>query len=254
MSGRRGDPALPARAVAVAIPAHNEEALLGRCLASVHRALDVAHARESGLRSALVVVLDACTDASEAQVGDTDVVRIDARCVGTARRAAVAAALARLAPDDAGPAAGDGMDPDRTWIAMTDADTVVPEGWVTHQLDLMDGGADAVLGTVRPDFADLSERHAAYWRATHHRGRPPGNVHGANLGVRARAYLDAGGVPHLPAHEDVALVEALRRRGADIRASDEHEVETSGRFVGRTPAGYAAFLEQVHLRLDAAAR
>lgn len=231
------------RAVVVAIPAHNEEALLGRCVASVRRALHAAHAREPGLRSALVVALDACTDASAARVPEADVVRIDARCVGTARRVAVAAALDRLP----------GADPERTWIAMTDADTVVPEGWITHQLDLLATGADAVLGTVRPDFADLSARHEAYWRATHHRGRPPGNVHGANLGVRARAYLDAGGVPDLRAHEDVALVRALRRRGADIRASDEHEVETSGRFAGRAPDGYAAFLHQVHVRLDAAA-
>jgi hypothetical protein len=134
---------------------------------------------------------------------------------------------------------------------MTDADTVVPADWITHQLDLADAGVDVVLGTVRPDFADLSARHVAYWRATHHRGRPPGNVHGANLGVRASTYAEAGGIPDLSAHEDVALVRAARAIGARERASDVHEVETSGRLVGRTPAGYAAFLARVHAWIDA---
>ncbi|MDQ1124328.1 glycosyl transferase [Microbacterium trichothecenolyticum] len=131
------------------------------------------------------------------------------------------------------------------------ADSAVPLDWITHQLDLMDAGIDLVLGTVRPDFADLSVRHVAYWRATHHRGRPAGNVHGANLGVRASTYAAAGGIPDLAEHEDVALVRAVRALGARERVSDAHEVETSGRLAGRTPAGYAAFLARVHAWIDA---
>ncbi len=227
----------------MAIPAHNEEALLRRCVTSVTSALAHARRHEPGLRTALVVALDACTDALAAEAGDVDAIHLDARCVGAARRAAVAAALARLP----------GMDAAHTWIAMTDADTVVPVEWITHQLELMASGADVVLGTVRPDFADLTARHAAYWRATHQRGRPAGNIHGANLGLRAATYFSAGGVPDLDEHEDVALVGAARALGADVRASDVHEVVTSGRFEGRTPGGYAAFLRQVHRRLDAAA-
>ncbi len=224
------------------IPAHDEEALIGRCLASVIRAVSRAREREPDLEVAVVVVLDACTDTTAPQVGRWPVVAIEiaARRVGTARRVGVAHALSQLAAG-----AGD------TWIAMTDADTVVPPNWITHQLDLADAGADLVLGTVRPDFADLSARHAAYWRATHHRGRPAGNVHGANLGVRASTYARAGGIPDLVEHEDVALVRAMRGLGARERASDEHEVETSGRFTGRTPGGYAAFLARVHAWVDA---
>lgn len=230
------------RAVAVVIPAHDEEALIGRCLASVTRAVSRAREREPELAATIVVALDACTDTTAPQVArwPVETVQIDARNVGTARRAGVAHALTLVDED-----------PRDTWIAMTDADTVVPDEWITHQLDLAGAGADLVLGTVRPDFADLSARHAAYWRATHHRGRPPGNVHGANLGVRASTYAAAGGIPHLAAHEDVALVRAVRALGAPERASDVHEVETSGRFVGRTPAGYAAFLARVHAWVDA---
>ena len=229
-------------AVAVVIPAHDEEALIGRCLASLTRAVAHACEREPGLAATVVVVLDACTDTTTPQVRrwPVEAVEISARNVGAARRTGVARALSSL-----------GSAPEETWIAMTDADTVVPRDWVTHQLDLMDAGIDLVLGTVRPDFADLSARHAAYWRATHHRGRPPGNVHGANLGVRASTYAEAGGIPDLVAHEDVAFVRAARAAGAVTRASDVHEVETSGRFTGRAPAGYAAFLRRMHDWVDA---
>ncbi|MDU0327570.1 glycosyltransferase [Microbacterium sp. KSW2-21] len=230
------------RAVVVAIPAHDEEALIGRCLATVTRAVAHAREREPDLDARIVVVLDACTDTTAMQVRrwPVEAVEISSRVVGTARRVGVAHGLAAL---DA--------DPERTWIAMTDADSTVPREWLTHQLDLMDAGIDVVLGTVRPDFADLSDRHAAYWRATHPRGRPAGNVHGANLGIRARTYLEVGGIRDLALHEDVALVDAARAIGARVRASDEHEVETSGRFTGRTPAGYAAFLRRVHAWIDA---
>jgi glycosyltransferase involved in cell wall biosynthesis len=228
--------------VAVVIPAHDEEALIGRCLASVTRAVARAREREPGLVATVVVVLDACTDttAPQARRWPVEVLEISARNVGTARRVGIAHALASL-----------GAVPEGTWIAMTDADTVVPRDWITHQLDLMDAGIDLVLGTVRPDFADLSARHAAYWRATHPRGRPPGNVHGANLGVRASTYAEAGGIRDLIEHEDVALVRAVRALGAREHASDVHEVETSGRFTGRTPGGYAAFLRRVHAWVDA---
>ncbi|WP_295831132.1 glycosyltransferase [uncultured Microbacterium sp.] len=230
------------RAVVVAIPAHDEEALIGRCLATVTRAVAHARDREPDLEVRVVVVLDACTDTTALQVRrwPVEVVEVEARAVGTARRVGVDRGLA-----------ASGAAPEHTWIAMTDADSTVPREWITHQLELMASGIDLVLGTVRPDFADLSDRHAAYWRATHPRGRPAGNVHGANLGVRASTYLEAGGIRDLPLHEDVALVDAARAIGARVRASDEHEVQTSGRFTGRAPAGYAAFLRRVHAWIDA---
>jgi hypothetical protein len=41
-------------------------------------------------------------------------------------------------------------------------------------------------------------------------------VHGANLGLTAAAYLDAGGRPALPTGEDQALVDTLRARSAQL--------------------------------------
>ena len=75
------------------------------------------------------------------------------------------------------------------------------------------------------------------WRATRVPGRPNGHVHGANLGVRADAYLRAGGFPDRPAHEDVDLVAALVASGARVVATDACDVLTSGRLVGRAPGG-----------------
>ncbi|WP_323986623.1 glycosyltransferase [Microbacterium plantarum] len=229
-------------AVAVVVPVHDEAALLDACLAALTAA--IAHARRThpGLRVAPVVVLDACTDASEqiARSWPVGIRRIDARRVGTARRRGVEAALAEL---------GDPA-PEDTWIATTDGDSTVPLAWLSHQLDLRAAGAEVVLGTVRPDFADLTSAHTAHWLATHPRGRPAGNVHGANLGMSAAAYRAAGGFPDLDEHEDVETVRAARAAGARVVATDVNEVTTSGRFEGRTPGGYAAFVQATHQRIS----
>lgn len=229
--------------LAVVIPAHDEEALIGRCLHSVAAAVDVARAARPDLRVEVVVVLDACTDSSREIAAAYSVTRLelDARCVGAARREGVRRALAALSDIPAG----------EVWLANTDADSAVPENWLTAQLHLMADGVDLMLGTVRPDFADLTARHAEYWAATHPRGRPAGNVFGANLGIRGSAYREAGGFARLAEHEDVRLVDRAVATGAVVRASDECEVLTSGRSSGRTPGGYAAFVRGVHEALSA---
>jgi hypothetical protein len=47
----------------------------------------------------------------------------------------------------------------------------------------------------------------------------------------------------------VQLVDACRRLGATVVASDAAEVLTSGRFAGRTPGGYAGYLRDQARRL-----
>lgn len=219
-------------ALAVVVPVHDEEELLAGCLESL--AVAVAAAEGVGARVEVVLALDACTDRSSAIAAEFEVttVAVTAARVGAARRAGVAEALRLL----------DSVDLADVWIANTDADSAVPVNWLTHQLALMRAGSDIVLGTVRPDFADLAPAHVAYWRATHHRGRPAGNTHGANLGVRGSVYRAAGGFTDVPEHEDVRLVETARALGAIVTASDAAEVTTSGRVEGRTPGGYAAFV------------
>ncbi|KQY46166.1 glycosyltransferase family 2 protein [Cellulomonas sp. Root137] len=220
--------------VVVVVPARDEEQLVGRCLGSLQSARQAARAVRPDLTVDLVLVLDRCTDGTRSvALGHLDVrlVDLDEGRAGAARAAGVRDALARSTAD-----------PARTWVAGTDADSVVPEGWILEHLRLADAGADVVVGTVRPDPTDLSPAQLAAWRTTRVPGRPNGHVHGANLGVRADAYLRAGGFPDLPEHEDVDLVEALTALGARVVATDDCDVLTSGRLVGRTPGGYAGYL------------
>ena len=220
-------------AMVVVVPVRNEADLLERCLVALTSAVRTAEAAH--LRCEVRIVLDACTDASEqiAARSGLPLLICDAARVGIARAVGIDDALRAL----------DGVPADRVWIAGTDADSQVPTNWLAHQREVA-RVADVCLGTVRPDFDDLLPAQREQWLRTHPRGKPNGNVHGANLGVRARTYLDAGGFAPMGEHEDVDLVARCRRIGAVVVASDEAEVMTSGRVVGRTPGGYAGFLRR----------
>ena len=114
-------------------------------------------------------------------------------------------------------------------------------------------GADAVVGTVRPDFSDLTEdQREACW-ATHTPGVANGHVHGANLGVATAAYLACGGFRPLAAHEDVALVRDLEAIGARIVRRAAPVVLTSARRAARAQDGFADYLLSLEARLRAVA-
>lgn len=225
------EPARRIRAVAVVIPARDEEELVGRCLASVEAAAE--RARADGIHVRVILVADDCRDgtAGIARAAGVEVIETADGRVGAARARGVDAALAAA-----------GGSADELWIACTDADSEVPPAWITSQLELADAGADVVVGTVRPELADLSPEQVAAWRATRVPGQANGHVHGANLGIRGDAYLAAGGFPAVAEHEDVDLVARLRARGASVAASAAGEVLTSSRREGRTPGGYAGYL------------
>lgn len=220
--------------VAVVIPVHDEEELLAGCLDSVRRAARTARSRVEGIR--VQVVLDACTDRSAriAARHRMPTVSVAARRVGVARAAGVRTILRNVGP----------VPLTRVWTAHTDGDSVVPPNWITHQLDLADAGAHAMVGTVQPDFADLSPAQIEVWLATHTPGVANGHVHGANLGVRADWLVRVGGFDDAAEHEDVRLVARLRASEATIVASDDACVLTSGRQQGRTPGGYARHLRE----------
>ena len=217
-------------AIGVVVPAHDEQELLPACLASLRRA-----ARHPALRSVevhVVPVLDACTDDS----GDVSpgAVEVGAANVGLARSAGFAEVLAREA----------GRPPGSLWLATTDADSTVPADWLAVQLRLQAQGAEVVAGTVAvEDWSQQSLTVRRNFDRTY--GRPaPGHVHvhGANLGMSAAAYLDAGGVPPLALAEDQALVDALRGRARRLVATDRIPVLTSGRRESRTVGGFADHL------------
>lgn len=221
--------------VVVAVPVRDEELLLGRCLDSVAAAVAALGAARPGLATTVVLALDRCVDHSAEVAARPGVVLVEADLgsVGRARAAAVARGLMVAAASGA-PAAA-------TWVANTDADCAVPTDWLVQQVDLAEAGADLVVGTVVPDHV-ADPRVLRAWRARHELREGHRHVHGANLGVRASAYLEVGGFAPLPVHEDVTLVEAVRGSGRPWVATDRGRVRTSARATSRVDGGFASFL------------
>jgi glycosyltransferase involved in cell wall biosynthesis len=206
--------------IGIVIPAHNEDELLGACLRA---ALDAArHPRLRGEAVQIVAVLDSCDDDSAAVARELGVetIEIEARNVGIARAAGADRLLARGA----------------RWLAFTDADSRVAPDWLAAQLALR---AQAVCGPVTvDDWTPHHERtraafYRAYMDADGHR-----HIHGANIGVSARAYRRAGGFPPLACSEDVALVDLLVAAGVRIAWSAAPRVVTSARVDARVRGGF----------------
>lgn len=217
--------------IGVVIPARDEADLIARCLDSVR-----ASCEASDVETTVIVVADACRDATATIADAVDgviVQRAEVANVGIARASGAQLALAHGC----------------TWLAFTDADSVVPPHWIATHARAAAAGHDGLIGTVRPDFRELAGAQIEHWLATHTKGRPNGHVHGANLGVSVRAYAAAGGFAPLIEHEDVDLVDRLRAQGADLVPSDEAEVMTSARLIGRTVGGYAGHLREVKAML-----
>ncbi|PKW26555.1 glycosyltransferase [Phycicoccus duodecadis] len=221
--------------VVVAVPARDEERLVGACLDSVRVAADRLLAARPDVTVEVVLALDRCVDGTAAVAARHPVtlLAIDAGCVGVARREAVATGLSAPRARAA--------DPRATWVANTDADCAVPPGWLTRQVALAESGTDLVVGTVVPvDVVDPAVLLA--WRARHRLREGHGHVHGANLGVRAAAYLEAGGFAEVGLHEDVGLVTRVRDAGHPWVATDRVRVRTSGRSSSRVEGGFATYL------------
>lgn len=71
------------------------------------------------------------------------------------------------------------------------------------------------------------------------------HVHGANLGIGALAYLQAGGIQGLEASKDVALLEALKQSDPRIAWSCAPRVATSARPTFRVLGGFGATPQQI---------
>ncbi len=228
----------PVAALAVVVPAHDEEALLGRCLTAIADAAGRLSRHRPDLVVTTLVVLDRCRDgtAGVAAAVGAPTLEVDAGSVGVARRAGVRSAVAALSS----------VRSEQVWVACTDADSAVPPGWLLAQVAAADHGASLVLGPVRPDARDLDPATHAAW-LQRHRARRGDVVHGANLGFRLDAYRRAGGFPPVAEHEDVLLVGALR--GLGVAEGAAPPVATSGRRVGRTAGGFAGYLRALEAEL-----
>lgn len=227
-------------AVVVVVPARDERAGIGGCLAALQVAATRLR-RERGLAARVVVVLDDCHDGTgeivrhRADAGlAVEAFEVAVRCVGAARRAGSAQALATASAP-----------PSAVWTAHTDADSVVPADWLVGMVDLATAGAGAVVGTVVPG-PGLDAGRAARWHRAHPPGEDHGHVFGANLGVRGDLLTAVGGWRALVTGEDEDLVARLRAHpGAAVVQTATIPVTTSVRLDGRAPAGFAGYLREL---------
>lgn len=229
-------------AFVIAVPANDEAELVGDCLDSIAAA--IGRTREP---VAVVLVAHRCHDDTEdiarqsfsklRGMAEGMVLRLDSGTVATARSAGAMAGLYLLSAY--------GIPFRRTWVLSTDADSRVPVDWLERYRPHLSSGAAAVTGRVRVSgwedgpaevTPDASAAYERLLRETH------GHVYGANLAVRADAYLDVGGWPDQVPGEDHALMDALRSRNWPVTAAPEVVVGTSGRLNARAPGGLGALL------------
>jgi glycosyltransferase involved in cell wall biosynthesis len=216
----------------VVVPAHNELEHLPRCLLAL-----TAASRRLPVPVLMVVVLDSCDDGSDSlaeQFGpDVHFVSIDAGNVGAARAAGFEYARSECGS----------VQPERTWFATTDADSVVSGQWLSR---MTAADADMVLGTVRIPVwrlpVDVARR---YLHAYNSKGPGHNHIHGANMGFRADAYWRVGGFQALATGEDVDLVQRFEAADMRIHRDRRLSVATSVRPVGRAPGGFAHHLREL---------
>lgn len=244
--------------VAVVVPAHNEDQHLDRALAAVRAAADTLQRERPEVETAITVVLDSCTDrsadiAAGYAAADPRFAAVAVRLGSTGASRAAGVRAAGITIVDPGPAvlAAAELWAGRIWLANTDADSAVPQNWLVRQVELADAGADAVLGSVEPDPAGTDPALLRRWLERHPFREDHPHIYGANFGVRASAYLAAGGFPRMRVHEDRILVENLRRHAYTVLATDTIRVLTSGRTHARAPQGFGAYLRALALDLPA---
>jgi glycosyltransferase involved in cell wall biosynthesis len=222
------------------VPACNEELTITACIESILTALDLSNEVQA---SWIVVVADCCEDRTaeiaRALLGDRgEVVSTTASSPGAARRLGVDRVLKRFY----------GRASAGVWIANTDADSEPHADWISQQLVLANQGYCGVAGIVHLAAIDgQGPEVAERWRRDylpHAAAETHPHVHGANLGIRADAYLDAGGWSNLTVAEDHCLWGRVRTCGWRIVSSIASVVTTSGRLDGRARGGFADTLRQ----------
>jgi glycosyltransferase involved in cell wall biosynthesis len=255
----------------VTIPARNEAGLLGNALA----ALAAQRPFESGspVRGTFDAIVfvnnssDATAEVARAFAAAHPELPLTVVCadlprpaahVGTARKCVMDAAAARFAA--AGRPGG--------LVATTDADTRVDPDWIAQtfraasEVDAV--ATHVVLGedetaTLLAPVRLLYSRERSYRRAVaiaedvidpqpHDRAPRHASFVGAGFAVTAAAYAAAGGLPPLPALEDLAFSQALRRIDARIRHSTLVRATTSTRRIARVDDGFGSFLAHLDTR------
>jgi glycosyltransferase involved in cell wall biosynthesis len=233
-------------AVGIVVPVHNEEQLLHLALGALRNTIANV---PTNIECRVAIVLDACNDASTAiadrwaKTHNYRLISCDESNVGAARRHGCAALLGTW----------NRLNPRNLWLATTDADSVVPDPWLTAQIAAHDAGADLWAGRVSvADWSAHAPATARLWNQEYGREGTP--IHGASLGISAQAYLEIGGFRALLTGED----RDLYRRALEVGARLHHEVNvtvtTSARRHARAPLGFAHTLTALESELVGNAR
>ncbi|SDW66773.1 Glycosyltransferase like family 2 [Amycolatopsis xylanica] len=225
-------------AVGVVVPARDEAGHSAACLRSIRRAL---LALPPHVERAVCFVADRCTDGTTAIANASGahlVVNEHELTIGEVRDLGCRTVLSLLARHP----------PANILLLGTDADTTVAPGWARAHLAAADAGCHAVAGTAELSAPFTTARVAHRYQAIldsarRHDGH--GNVYGANLGVRADAYLAVGGFRALSTGEDHDLWRRLGEAGHRLRYDSAAQVVTSSRLTGRAPHGLAALLRRL---------
>lgn len=236
--------------VVVAVPAKDEARAVGDCLAGLDRS--IRHARHHDLVGDVVVVVSAhrCDDDTAAvaqralvKLGEWGEVLVDDMSdnVGAVRDRAARRGLALL-PDTR-----------EAWVFSTDADTVVGTDWIAQVLAVAaEYDAACVVGLAALDAWHGSIAGLCAYREVVNRKLHPGSpgnehrhVYGANLAVRADAYLAVGGFADIAHGEDQQLVDGIEAAGYAVARTCQVTVTTSGRTRGRAGGGLADLLRRL---------
>lgn len=236
-----------AAGVVVVVPARDERDSIRQTLRAIHAS--VGRARSLGLvRDAVIhVVAHRCVDDTAQRAARF----FRRRAVGLVTEEAAATTIGEVR--DLGARLGLAIlktAPAESWILSTDADTDVGPGWVASILrKATEHRAVGVVGVARLDrWRGTPGAQVAYHRLlaakmrNAHGNHEHDHVYGANLAVRADAYLACGGFPHVGLGEDQALVDTLAARGHRLLRTRGIEVTTSGRLGGRARGGLADLL------------
>lgn len=212
--------------IGIVIPAHNEEQHLSACLQSIQQAVQLMGHEQVEI----LVVLDSCTDQSRAIVESHQLNWIECNyaCVGKARDLGIRHLIQQ------------GV----TWVACTDADTIVDPDWLLCQMQHQP--TDAICGIVVLDNLNhLSTPQQQKYLAHYQDSMGHQHIHGANLSFSVDAYLQAGGFEPITCHEDVSLIQKFMTQCSKITWSNLVRVTTSSRLNGRAPQGLSHFLKQL---------
>lgn len=241
----------------VAIPALNEEDLIGPAVRAIAEA-----ARRAPVRVGAVVFANDCTDGTEEMARMaaaqcrlpiqiiTQSLPAQSRSAGSARRVAMAAAAAVCDPGGV--------------LVSCDADATLAPGALAAIWEAVGAGADLVCGSISTQLPADIARSASIQRINAATAayadlvqevrfaidrlydlqpagpRPHYIESGACIGLTMALYRRLGGLPDRASSEDRALVRAAEAAGAQVVYSADAHAYVSPRTQGRAAGGMAA--------------